>query len=112
MFTLSISSVHEELAEVLKLLPNLTKLKLKKDMIFIENTNKERVWSQVNALGKAIQATRCLCSLSFSNCQFDDDLVRLLLLAFKESSDHGDIRDTLITLDIVSREGPRSSKCF
>ena len=105
VFTLSInrSSVNGALAGVLKLLPNLTKLELKKDVIWTQNTNKEkRLWSQVNEFGKALQATTCLCSLSFSNCEFNDDLIRLLLLALDESSAGGDIRDTLVHLDVVS----------
>ena len=36
------------------------------------------------------------------NCKFDDDNIRLLLLALDENVGYGDIRNTLTYLDVVS----------
>jgi len=53
------------------------------------------------SLARAIQSMNCLCSLSLTNSQIDDDLVRLFVqeLNITEQSDSLNIRDTLIELD-------------
>lgn len=57
---------------------------------------------QISQFGKALQHTACLCSLTLSNCKFDDDNIRLLLLALEQNIGAGDIRNTLTFLDVVS----------
>ena len=101
IFTLFVDrkKVDQSLIKVLKNLPNLTTLVLQNDEI---SQDKNRKIFQVDQLGRALQGTGCLCSLSLSNCEFDDDLVRLLLLALDENTGDTDIRTTLVHLDVVS----------
>ena len=91
--------VGESLANIFKTLPNLTTLLLQSNAI--SQDNNENMF-QVSQFGKALQHTVCLCSLTVSNCKFDDDNIRLLLLALDENVGYGDIRNTLTYLDVVS----------
>ena len=84
----------------IKALPNLTTLVLHSDHP-LSHYNGQTI-SHISNFGRALQATACLCSLTLSNCAFDDDLVQQLILSLDENNVDGDVRNTLIHLDIVS----------
>ena len=95
---------HEEefLSKLFEGLPNLTALILRNN--FKSGRTDDDVntlKTEISQMGKALQSINCLCSLTFSNCGFDDDLIRLFLLAL-DGGCHGDgIRNTLVHLDLV-----------
>ncbi len=81
--------------------------------------------SDVKSLAMALKSMRCLCSLSLTNSQIDDDLVRLFVGELNRNSDRCEeqevdcfhIRDTLVELDLshnkITTEGFRLiAKCF
>lgn len=88
-------------------LPNLTSLTLRNKF----NGSKRNEFTstlmlthqQVERFGQALQSCNCLCSLTLSNCSFDDDLMRLFLRALSEANGISDnVRNTLVHLDMVS----------
>lgn len=52
-----------------------------------------------NIISLALQSTSCLCSLTLSNSQIDDDTIRLLVEGFDRCCST-DIKNTLIYLDV------------
>ena len=85
--------------KVIKSLPNLTTLVLKNDFKCFTNDDNKNF--RVDCLGRALQSTSCLCSLTMANCEVDDDMIRLLLVSLKEEHDN-DIQNSLVHLDVVS----------
>jgi len=75
--------------------------------------------SDATSLALALKSMRSLCSLSLTNSQIDDDLVRLFVGELNRHDDSKSlhIRDTLIDLDLshnkITTEGLRLiTKCF
>ena len=85
-------------------LPNLTTVDVKYDLIRTCQSGKSKMkrykLDRIKYLGKALQATKYICSLTISNSQLDDDMLRLLVEAMTHDSNGGDnIRNSLVYLD-------------
>jgi len=91
------------LVTVFKALPNLTTVVLQNDHDErVINTDESK--SQINQFGRALKNTVCLCSLTLSKCNLDDDLVKNFVLALDCDKEGCSICHTLIYLDIVSHK--------
>lgn len=107
------------LGKALYVLPNLMSLDLQYgNQISFSEPRKGTVFggmqvSDAKSLARALQSMNCLCSLSLTNSQIDDDLVRLFVekLNKSELSESLNVRDTLIELDLsfnnITTEGLR-----
>ena len=99
------------LSKLFQALPNLTSLMIRNDFTSRRSSSSSDDHNDVNnvlktemsQMGKALQSTSSLCSLTLSNCGLDDDLIRLLLLALDDGvcCDRDGIRNTLVHLDLV-----------
>ena len=100
-------SIHSCLGKVCSLLPNLTTINIKYDL---SPTHRSKSKSGIETfrsdrivdLGRALQSTKCLCSLTLSNSHIDDDLLRLLVTSMSKNVDKNKdrLRSTLIHLDL------------
>jgi hypothetical protein len=100
--TLDLKGVDESLIPIFENLPNLTTFTLKNESTRVTKDDKN-IKYHISHFGSTIQCASCLCSLTLSNCELDDDLVRVFLLSLEENQENGDIRKSLIRLDIVSK---------
>lgn len=114
VFTQNLQNIRVcQLGSVLSVLPNLMSLHLQygtKDIPFCDMANYSVGGMQIGdikSLTQALESMRCLCSLSLTNNQLDDDMVRLLV----EELQHTYVRNTLIDLDLshnkIATEGLR-----
>lgn len=102
--TLDLKKFDESLitTSIFENLPNLTALTLRNESKKLTQDDKNTKY-HISHFGSTIQCASCLCSLTLSNCELDDDLVRVLLLSLDENKANGGIRNSLIHLDIVSK---------
>jgi hypothetical protein len=130
IFTIGLrNSVTKPLMSI-KGLPNLVSLHLEyRNKIGVLETTKESKShfqgiqpSDIKYLATVLRSMHCCCSLSITNSQIDDDLLRIFVeelnrCEHNENVDHLHIRDTLIDLDLshnkITTEGLRLiTGCF
>ncbi len=102
--TLDLKKFDESLisSSIFENLPNLTSMTLRNESKNVTQDVKN-INYHMSHFGSTIQYVSCLCSLTLSNSEIDDELVRVLLLSLDENKANGGIRNSLIHLDIVSK---------